>query len=82
MAKQPTPTAAAPTPTPIKPVKAVQRITYGANVTVEPGTIFTPVSAAERAELLVGDNPAAVELDETETKLFAASGDDSGSDFG
>ena len=59
----------------IKPLKALVSITYGANKSAPPESIFTPVSAKERAELLVGEYPAAKEPTKAELALFAEESD-------
>jgi hypothetical protein len=57
----------------VKPVVALCSIVYGAQKTVEPGTIFTPVSAEERTEL-VTELKAARNLNEAEAALFDKTG--------
>jgi hypothetical protein len=59
----------------VKPLKALVSITYGANKLAPPESIFTPVSAKERAELLVGEYPAAKEPTKAELALFAEESD-------
>lgn len=60
----------------IVPLKAINAITYGAQQTAVPGSLFTPVSAAERQDLLKGDPEknewaAAEEPSTAELSLFA-----------
>ncbi|WP_231420748.1 hypothetical protein [Sphingomonas sp. Leaf205] len=55
----------------IVPLKAVASITYGERKTAVPGSLFTPVSAAERQELLQGQYPPAEEPSTAELALFA-----------
>ena len=60
------------TPEPdVAPLKAVNQIVYGNDQLALPGSIFVPFSAADRAELLAGDFPAAEELTDAERALFA-----------
>ena len=46
----------------VMPLRAIQQILYGAAQVAKPGQVFTPVSAAERRDLLRGEFPAAKEL--------------------
>lgn len=60
----------------VKPLKALVSITYGAQKTAVPGSLFTPVSVAERQDLLKGDAekgeyPAAQEPSTAELALFS-----------
>jgi len=55
----------------IVPLKAINQITYGAQKTALPGSLFLPPSAAQRAELLAGQYPAAEEPSTAELSLFA-----------
>jgi hypothetical protein len=66
----------------LKPLKASQRICFNPNQVVrgsvkladaryvEPGSVFMPVSAAERRELLTGEYPAATEPSAAEVAAF------------
>jgi hypothetical protein len=59
----------------VKPLKALHQIIYGAQKTAVPGSMFMPVTAAERQALLKGDPkkgeyPAAEEPSEAELSLF------------
>jgi len=55
----------------IVPLKAINSITYGARNTAVPGSIFLPVSAAERQELLQGQYPPAEEPSTAELSLYS-----------
>ncbi|KQN02794.1 hypothetical protein ASE82_10950 [Sphingomonas sp. Leaf230] len=55
----------------IVPLKAINLITYGAQNTAVPGSLFVPVSAAERQELLQGQYPPAEEPSTAELSLFS-----------
>lgn len=55
----------------IVPLKAINSITYGARNTAVPGSLFLPVSAAERQELLQGQYPPAEEPSTAELSLFS-----------
>jgi hypothetical protein len=59
----------------IVPLKALHQITYGAQKTAVPGSMFVPPTAAERQALLKGDPkkgeyPAAEEPSTAELSLF------------
>jgi len=55
----------------IVPLKAINQITYGAQKTAVPGSLFLPVSAAERQELLQGQYPPAEEPSTAELSLYS-----------
>jgi hypothetical protein len=59
----------------VKPLKALHQITYGAQKTAVPGSMFVPLTEAERQALLKGDPkkgeyPAAEEPSGAELSLF------------
>jgi hypothetical protein len=54
----------------IAPVYAIHKITYGKGQSAPPASIFTPISAAERAELFTMG--AVRELDKTELALHGS----------
>lgn len=55
------------------PLKAIHQIGYGQQRVAIPGSLFVPVSATERLELLAGEFPAAEEASTAELALFAQS---------
>lgn len=55
----------------IVPLKAINSITYGAQQTAVPGSLFVPPTAAARTELLQGQYPPAEEPSTAELSLFA-----------
>ncbi|WP_332746200.1 hypothetical protein [Sphingomonas sp. ZB1N12] len=55
----------------IVPLKAINSITYGAQKTAVPGSMFVPPNAAARLELLQGQYPPAEEPTMAELSLFA-----------
>jgi len=55
----------------IVPLKAINSVTYGARNTAVPGSLFLPVSAAERQELLQGQYPPAEEPSTAELSLYS-----------
>ncbi|MEG3169921.1 hypothetical protein U1737_17150 [Sphingomonas sp. LB3N6] len=55
----------------IVPLKAINSITYGAQKTALPGSLFVPPTAATRLELLQGQYPPAEEPSTAELSLFA-----------
>jgi len=55
----------------IVPLKAIASITYGAQKTAVPGSLFVPVSSVERQELLQGQYPPAEEPSTAELSLFS-----------
>lgn len=59
---------AAPKAEAVEPLKAIDQIVYGKGQVAPSQSIFTPVSQAERTELL--DRGAAEELDEVERAAF------------
>lgn len=58
------------------PLKAINQITYGQQKVAVPGSLFLPATAADRAELLLGEFPAAEEPTTAELALFSTENTD------